>query len=142
MKKSRLAFCAFMFGLSAAAFAQRSDVASPQTPQTQSPAERSDRTANGNSAAPKGDDSNAQNGTGTGTGSSGASGGAGTSMSGGGTEGSVPADAPSTTSDRAISRSWDGVGSTGGGTGTGTSSGTSADPVSPDRSRERPGRER
>lgn len=42
------------------------------------------------------------------------------------------------TSDRAVSREWQGLGSTGGGTGTGTSSGTSADEVAPGQDGSRP----
>lgn len=42
------------------------------------------------------------------------------------------------TSDRAISRDWQGLGSTGGGTGTGMSSGTTADEVAPGQDGNRP----
>lgn len=41
-------------------------------------------------------------------------------------------------SDRAVSREWQGLGSTGGGTGTGTSSGTTADEVAPGQDGNRP----
>jgi hypothetical protein len=50
-------------------------------------------------------------------------------------------EAPSTgnqTSDRAVSREWQGLGSTGGGTGTGESSGTTADEVAPGQDGNRP----
>lgn len=42
------------------------------------------------------------------------------------------------TSDRRISREWQGLGSTGGGTGTGTSSGTTADEQAPGQDGNRP----
>lgn len=130
MKVQRLCVLACMLGMSAVAAAQPSAVTVQPGEQAAGSAGAGDRQSD---APPSGDRAaGCADKSGACGDSSGASGAAGSSASGGdevrGESGSS-ADTGRVTSDRAMSRTWEGIGSTGGGTGTGESSGTTADPA-------------